>query len=167
MYNGIREWVWSFLGRQFASFSRILVVLMFGIAPLLLLTFRWVCITWLFQTEEWTKPCKEINYVTRQELRLEQTQFREDRLSAPSATAMELFHDGNQKRRQTGVLKMTTPILLSHYTLIFMSLCPMECRGWKNQEIKGTSPDPLPPSGSQKGGGGLRETSKLKGVAYM
>ena len=34
-----------------------------------------------------------------------------------------------------------------------MSLCPMECRGRKNQEIKGTSPDPLPPSGSQKGGG--------------
>ena len=29
----------------------------------------------------------------------------------------------------------------------------MECRGRKNQEIKGTSPDPLPPSGSQKGGG--------------
>ena len=48
---------------------------------------------------------------------------------------------------------MTTPILLSHYALIFMSLCPMECRGRKNQEIKGTCPDPLPPSGSQKGGG--------------
>ena len=48
---------------------------------------------------------------------------------------------------------MTTPILLSHYALIIMSLCPMECRGRKNQEIKGISPDPLPPSGSQKGGG--------------
>ena len=24
-----------------------------------------------------------------------------------------------------------------------MSLCPMECRGRKNQEIKGTSPEPL------------------------
>ena len=34
-----------------------------------------------------------------------------------------------------------------------MHLCPMECRGRKNQEIKGTSPDPLPPSGSKKGGG--------------
>ena len=48
---------------------------------------------------------------------------------------------------------MTTPILLSHYALIVMSLCPTECRGRKNQEIKGTFPDPLPPSGSQKGGG--------------
>ena len=34
-----------------------------------------------------------------------------------------------------------------------MCLCPMECRGRKNQEIKGTFPDPLPPSGSQKGEG--------------
>ena len=40
-----------------------------------------------------------------------------------------------------------------HYALIVMSLCPMECRGRKNREIKGTSPDPLPPSGSPEGGG--------------
>ena len=32
-----------------------------------------------------------------------------------------------------------------------MSLCPMECRGRKNQEIKGTSPDPLPPTGRRRG----------------
>ena len=48
---------------------------------------------------------------------------------------------------------MTTPILLSHYALMVMSLCPMEGRGQKNEEIKGTSPDPLPPSRSQKWGG--------------
>ena len=40
-----------------------------------------------------------------------------------------------------------------YYAIIVMSLCPMECRGRKNQEIKGTSPDTLPPSGSRKGGG--------------
>ena len=53
---------------------------------------------------------------------------------------------------------MTTPILLSHYALIFMSLCPMECRGRKNQEIKETSPDPLPPTGRRRGRVWLRET---------
>ena len=41
-------------------------------------------------------------------------------------------------------------IPLCTYRYVFM---PHGMQGRKNQEIKGTSPDPLPPSGSQKGGG--------------
>ena len=45
-----------------------------------------------------------------------------------------------------------------------MSLCPMECRGRKNEEIKGTS---LDRPEVRKGRGWLRETSSTGWIMYL
>ena len=55
-------------------------------------------------------------------------------------------------------------IPLCTYLYVFM---PHGMQGRKNQEIKGTSPDPLPPTGRRRGRVWLRETNlKMYGVGF-
>ena len=57
----------------------------------------------------------------------------------------------------------THSILLSHYAHHCYVFMPMECKGRKNQEIKGILPDPLLLSGSQKrGGSGYARLAQVK-----